>query len=324
MQSFKNILRLTDQFCVAAGTIAGRRHVGSANLLAGRNNQDAYACTAQADFLVFSVHDGCGSSAYSEFGAKLGAQITPWVIKEALKRLGPEKIQTRQFWDLVRERFLHRLFQVASICTGEMAAYSTILTQNAITCRDSSNESSTNEMDMTFEQFVRSHLLFTTLGAVITNSTTIVFGIGDGIFLVNDEIQEIGPFPDNAPDYLSSDLLSNTKRTFSIHAALNTKELNTLILGTDGMKDLIDSAGKCIPGKKRKVETLQKLLNNECLFCELKEGYPGFESLTGWLRLLNSEVVKIGTAEDGSSIISRDEGLLPDDTTLVALRRNMR
>src|SRR4051794_26892607 len=62
-------------FEVAAGSVPGRDHLGRGNLLAGRNNQDAYAWSCSEAGLVAVVCDGCGGGRHSEVGAQLGARL---------------------------------------------------------------------------------------------------------------------------------------------------------------------------------------------------------------------------------------------------------
>lgn len=57
-----------DMFDVAAGSVTGRDHV-----LAGKNNQDAWAYRHCDESLVAVVCDGCGSGKYTEIGARVMA-----------------------------------------------------------------------------------------------------------------------------------------------------------------------------------------------------------------------------------------------------------
>lgn len=295
---------LCSQFDMAGGSVPGRRHIGCGNLLAGKNNQDAIGFYACDDMLVITVHDGCGSTPYSEFGARLAANIIPAAIREAAGKDRHEQIDKQAFWQQVQQIALSRFAAIASLCCS-------------------------NQMSLNSESnFARQHLLFTILGALITKDLTVVFGMGDGVFAINGKATTIGPFPDNAPDYLCKPLISTADAPdFVLHARIRTEKLESLILGTDGVQDLISSASKRIPGKSRSVGTITDLLKQDFLFSNFSEDgieSAPLDSLTGWLRQINSEVTKQCLDEEGSPIIKREEGLLPDDTTIVALRRQIR
>ncbi len=291
---------LIDTFYVAAGTVTGRRHIGSGNLLSAKNNQDAYSCTAIEDAIVLSVHDGCGSTAHSEFGARYAAAITPIVLCAVLGRSSNQF--DSEWFEQLKAEYLMRLELLATACLPMPNL----------------------REEQSFLDFVRSHLLFTILAAVVTPKRTVIFGIGDGVYYLNGKIRKIGPFVENAPDYLSKALLHpKLAPAFSVFEIIDTDDIETLALGTDGVIDLLDIAGKKIPGKSRLVASLPEVFEESCLFSAANSNrFAEFESLTGWLRLVNSEVVKLARDENGDAILRREEGLLPDDTTLLALRRN--
>ncbi len=291
------------QFELAAGSVPGRRHLGSGNLLSGKNNQDAMGFLAKQECIILTVHDGCGSTPHSEFGARIGATLLPIVIAEELRNHGAPKVECKSFWESVKVKMLERIESIISLCCpGEMGS-----------------EARSN--------FARNHFLFTALGALLTEELTIVFGIGDGAFAINGKLTTIGPFPDNAPDYLCRSLVSRAEAPdFVVHARIRTELLETLVIGTDGMQDLVNAATKRIPGKARIVGDLDQLFLQEFLFSSFEsdtvnDSVP-LDSLTGWLRQINSEVTKLSFDEDQNPIIKRDEGLLPDDTTLMALKRS--
>ncbi|MGB2923902.1 MAG: protein phosphatase 2C domain-containing protein [Limnothrix sp.] len=77
----------------------------------------------------------------------------------------------------------------------------------------------------------KEYLLFTLLGFVITATETVVFGCGDGTMAINGEITR-WEFANNAPPYLvypSKDL--------QIITQLPTKDLQSILVGTDGLDD---------------------------------------------------------------------------------------
>ena len=80
----------------ASGTVIGRDHVSSGKLLVGRNNQDAIAVvsgnmphelgTLFGQYNIGVVCDGCGSSPYSEFGARFAANVFAKYLSRGLNK----------------------------------------------------------------------------------------------------------------------------------------------------------------------------------------------------------------------------------------------
>ena len=88
-------------------------------------------------------------------------------------------------------------------------------------------------------------LLFTVVGCAITGEHAAFFSLGDGMIIVNDRHMKIGPYPDNAPPYLAYGLLPECRGQadlrFTLHAHVSTEELDTFLIGSDGVNDLIDT-----------------------------------------------------------------------------------
>jgi serine/threonine protein phosphatase PrpC len=126
-------------FELAAATVLGREHAR-----AGRNNQDAFWARASEHGLAAVVADGCGSGAQSELGAQLGARRT---VEGALSLLG-------QGVSVDCPEFLLRL-EADLLCFlralwGELG-----------------------------ERALGEALLFTLVGAIVTDEHTLVFSAGD-------------------------------------------------------------------------------------------------------------------------------------------------
>ncbi|AFY40223.1 hypothetical protein Lepto7376_4094 [[Leptolyngbya] sp. PCC 7376] len=79
----------------------------------------------------------------------------------------------------------------------------------------------------------QNYYLFTLLGFVVTEEQSVIFGCGDGIYAINDEIKQIS-YEDNAPPYL---IYPETK--LEIYAEISTEDLNSLFIGTDGIEEWI-------------------------------------------------------------------------------------
>jgi hypothetical protein len=298
-----------DLFEIAAGSIVGRRHVGSGNLLIGKNNQDSLGVLRDSNYIVATVYDGCSSSIDAEVGAKIAARILPGIIASSLDRgqlrLCGNLRSIDKALEEIRIRFLQRMRAIVwAIAAGDAPSRS-----------KRSKEVSRQRAG----QIVHDAFLFTVVAAVVTHETSIVFSAGDGFYAVNGVLEQLGPFADNAPPYLLYGD-SNPQARFSLDEVLDTKSLQSLMLATDGLQDLVDKTEQNIPGKREAVGELSRLWSDDRFFAA---GVPISQRLTPWLRSLNSEVVKRVGVTDGHWELSRERGLLQDDLTIVSIRRTV-
>jgi serine/threonine protein phosphatase PrpC len=260
-----------DAFEYAVGSIAGRNHV-----LTGRNNQDAYQIADEQNFMIAVLCDGCGSGKYSEAGAKLGARL----VAEAIAALIDQNEQNEQdknqklgifepkFWDSVKTNLLQQLKDFVDLFNGD-------------------------------REFVNDHLLFTIVGALITPMETVTFSIGDGAIAINGKLNQIPAYPDNAPPYLAYGLYKPEAINFEIRDRLATSELESLLIATDGIDDLL------------KVEDIAQ-------FWQKEQYFKNPDAIRRKLAMLNREEVKPDWTKQ--EIVKRS-GVLSDDTTLVVIRR---
>lgn len=255
---------LTNQFEYASGSIIGRNHV-----LAGKNNQDAYQIVKQEKFIIAVVCDGCGSGKHSEVGAKLGANL---VINAIADLLSPESNQNLEidpeFWHLLKLHLLRKLQDMGSIANADM-------------------------------QFVNDYLLFTIVGALITPRETVTFSMGDGAIAINGKFKQISPYPNNAPPYLAYGLYKPEAINFEIRDRLPTSELESLLIATDGIDDLV------------KVETITQ-------FWQEARYFKNPDAIRRKLATLNREETK---PDWNKRELIKRSGVLSDDTSLVVIRR---
>lgn len=135
---------------------------------------------------------------------------------------------------------------------------------------------------------------------------------------MNGRVGEVGPYPDNAPPYIAYSLMNETAGEdnflrFKVHELIDTAELETAMLATDGLKELLDKEFETVPGKRHIVGHVSQFWRDDRFFDD-----KNHELITPWLRQLNSEVVKLNSVD---MRIERHPGLLSDDTTVIALRR---
>lgn len=198
-------------FDLAGGSVAGRAHVH-----ARRNNQDAWHALARAGVAVALVADGCGSGRRSEVGAALGARIFAEALASAAAEAGagesPEAVL-----ESARLALLDALGTIARALDPGGRETRTV---------------------------VADHLLFTLVGAVLTRSWTAVFALGDGLACVNGEPFHVS-YPDDTPPYaayaLTGSSLTDTRPDllrFRVLRTLPTDEVESILVGTDGVADL--------------------------------------------------------------------------------------
>lgn len=148
---------------------------------------------------VAVVTDGCSSQPQSEVGAQLGARfLGQWL-----------SMQTELSADLP-----HR-------ATDALTAY---LYQSVLA------------LGPEVEPLLERYFLFTFLAAVRLGDRAMVFGLGDGAFLVDDELVRIDSGPDNAPPYCAYRLTTSGSRPEAQLHFLGTAQ--RLAVMTDGLHHL--------------------------------------------------------------------------------------
>ncbi|PZO41508.1 MAG: protein phosphatase [Pseudanabaena frigida] len=256
---------LYDRFNYASGSIIGRNHV-----LANKNNQDAFRVVRRSQFMAAVVCDGCGSGNHSEVGAKLGARMVIETIADLLNQ--DLAIGNQDFWNIVQTNLLQKLKGFVAIAQGDL------------------------EFAM---EFVNDYLLFTIVGVLITPSETVTFSMGDGTIAMNGKLNQIPTYPDNAPPYLAYGLYRPEFVSFAIRDCLPTLELESILIATDGIDDLV------------KVENINQ-------FWEEDRYFKNPDAIRRKLAMLNREDVK---PDWNQRELIKQSGVLSDDTTLVAIRK---
>lgn len=285
---------LNGLFEIAGGTVPGRDHVGRGNLLSGKNNQDAFSYRVTDDALVAVVCDGCSDGLHNEVGAHLGAQLVSAALmehaaQERERRASDTSANTITYLlACVRQETLSELRLIAQRMTGA---------------------------DGSFSATVGDYFLFTVIGVVITPGITAIFSIGDGVFALNGNVTRLGPFPGNAPPYMAYAMVRSSMDErllqFQINAHLPTKDVHSILIGCDGVEDLIAASERPLPGGR--LGTVGPIRR----FWEEDRFYKP-DQIRRRLALINSDVVRLDP-EDHQ--LKRESGLLPDDTTLVVIRR---
>jgi hypothetical protein len=271
---------MNDLFEVASGSVIGAEHKRR-----GVNNQDAYCVAFEEDAIIALVCDGCSSGFYSEVGANIGARL----ILESIGR------NLHNCWDW--NKGLERIRQ-------EVLAKIRILAL---------------DMGGSFSQNIYQYFLFTVIGTILKRDETIIFSIGDGFFSVDGEKTTIGPFPKNEPPYMAYDLVSSNPSPdfkFNIQENLVTGSFNNLLIGSDGVSDLVKIEDKIIPGTKKDEEEGQKVGSIDQFWGDDNFFQKKYTLQRFLFRLNRTSIIPHWDAK----YLETSNGLLPDDTTIIAIR----
>ncbi|MGC4119006.1 MAG: protein phosphatase 2C domain-containing protein [Myxococcales bacterium] len=189
-------------FVIAGGTVAGRHHAQ-----AGRNNQDAFAWRQGEQGIVGVVTDGCSSGVRSEVGAAIGGQLVAQAMAEELTTSPLEALER------VQAKVLRSLSELARAMSG--------------------SEPGTEA----FVRVVGDHFLFTVVGVALTPERAWAFTLGDGLVAANGAVENLGPFPGNAPPYLGYALCGRPV-AFDFRPLPVPADLCSVLLATDGAASL--------------------------------------------------------------------------------------
>ena len=285
-------MSIKDTFQFTSGSVPGRHHLGHHPNLIGSNNQDSMGMRVTDDYAILVVSDGCGSGDYSEVGSRLLVDISLRVFS-SLFRYGypPELGEEEMDWvSIAHVQIVDALRDVSRVVLGDVS----------FSKRD---------------EFVRSHLLATLVVAVVAKFDTVVLSAGDGVFAVNGDATSLEPGTDNTPAYIAYGLMPgvnapNGSFHFTVQVRRPTKDVDSLLIGTDGLGDLIAKADSPLPGKPSKTVGPLSWFWSPAAF-------KNSVKVDRRLRLINREVAR-GCPGGGIEI---HRGLLGDDTTLISMRR---
>jgi hypothetical protein len=243
--------------------------------------------------IVAVVCDGCGSGAHSEVGAWLGANM---VATALFSHCVKGYLDFSRVLERVRQDVLAGIRVQANLFGGS------------------------------FSSTINDYFLFTTVGVVMNSRTTHVFTIGDGVCGMsfksdyehvdgNRTFHSFGPFPDNCPPYMAYDLVESSidpdLLKFKLYTESPTYFVDAVAIGSDGLEDLQGAYRELIPGSNEVVGSFRQ-------FWEDDRYFDNPEFLNRRLRRMNSEVVRVDKESGRKVTFPR---LLPDDTTLVSIRR---
>lgn len=159
---------------------------------------------------------------------------------------------------------------------------------------------------------IAEHLLFTAVAAVVTPGFTAVFSIGDGVVAINGNVRVMGPFPGNQPPYLAYELLdAGALQPMVLHALCSTDEIDSILLGTDGVVELLAHGAARMPDRSDAGAGLEQFWTEDHYF-------RNADAVRRCLWLMSRDPVRGDRAQSERSPAG---GLLDDDTTIIAIRR---
>lgn len=163
-----------------------------------RNNQDGVCARADGDVAIAVVTDGCGSGADSEVGARLGARF--------LAQNVPALARTHGVGPVLAEKAIEAL-------AAWMETVVAALDEGAIA-----------------EQW-----LFTVLCAVMDEKTSLIFGVGDGVWRADVVGRVLEAGEKNAPDYVGYRLVPALGEKMGAAVVHFCGEARELSIATDGL-----------------------------------------------------------------------------------------
>jgi len=282
-------------FEFAGGGIPGFEHTQRSSVLIGKNNQDGWRIYNSEEFSIALVSDGCGSKSHSEVGSYLVLEL----LTASFERN----------WLLLKE-------DPASVAIKlelalEAARSETLATLGALS-RSMLPAKSSEGSRASYSELVSNYLLCTVVGAVLTPTHACFFSIGDGVIAINGELTTLGPFEGNEPPYMAYSLLKTRwqepQLMFAIHSVIHIEELETFLIGSDGVLDLRDATDQTLPGSSEQIGPLSQFWSEDRYFTK-----SGIRK-----RLARMQSRQLNHSLPGGPI---DEGRLRDDTTLIVGRR---
>ena len=273
-------------FQIAGGSIIGFDHIRL-----NKNNQDGYHWLMNDKAILGVVCDGCSNGSHSEVGASL---FSRYLCQAVEAHLPSHNSSTENLdWNGILENARHSLLiQLKTV---------------------------SEKMDGNPAENLINYFLFTIIGFVITLESAIVFSLGDGCYAMNGKFHDIPTYTNNEPPYLAYGLFKEHKHRFTIEqlkfkvlGQINTKELESLLIGSDGVLDLHRNAQNCFPGKNEIIGSIAQFWLKESYFLN-----P--DQIRRTLALMNRTTTR---PDPLKKTLIKSNPLLPDDTTLIVIRRN--
>jgi len=202
---------------INSASIIGRDHE-----LTKKNKQDFVCSYVSDNFVIGVVCDGCGESQYSEVGASLIGTFVLNYFKLYLRAASDDD--------------LHIKTSLESCFSDFMFSFQRSLLFYCIN-------------DSTKEQvlFIKEFMLSTCLFCVLVNDKVIIGHCGDGVIIIDDQTRSLDQ--KGSPNYIAYKNIpkealetSPSELEFFKIEILDQKDINKIVIGTDGIQPLIDKS----------------------------------------------------------------------------------
>ena len=150
--------------------------------------------------------------------------------------------------------------------------------------------------------------LFTIVGVVMDQHMAMVFSLGDGVVALNGKITVLGPYENNAPPYIAYNLVKQANSQLFDFQEIFTvpiADVDSILIGTDGAADLVRAEQTMLPMVGVPLGALAQ-------FWEEEKFVTNPDAIRRRLAMANRECVEDNRIQ---------HGLLPDDTTIIVVRR---
>lgn len=273
---------------IAVGSVEGTEHKRI-----GKNNQDAFFLKKYQQFIIGLVFDGCGSGKHSEVGAKIASRIVPEIIIkwiDIVNSVDIYEVLLHLKWDII----LNFRLLAEGMCSGE-------------------NYPNHDENEL--KKILNDYFLFTINGVLIDRGGVWAFNVGDGIRYIDGEVQDLDELT-GYPTYINYTIIDKEQAKWNTDFKIKKYGLEVLdsgiIIGSDGVKDIIKKADELVLGSEEKVGGLEQFLENRM--------YKNPDNINRRFNILN----KYHTWADWNERrIYSSLGLLPDDTTIISIKRGV-
>jgi len=273
----------------ATGSVPGVDHV-----VCGKPNQDAcrigFFRDGENEFLCGVVCDGCSESPGSGVGAAIVSQA---IVNNLLT------MRCQSDWTLAEPlSIFFKFFQIRL--------------ENVVR----SALSVMGYMDDDLEYGVYAHFLCTVIGFWLDKDDVVIFGCGDGVWGVNGDVRVLGPHPGNQPPFFVYNSLLHSSiepKQARVHLIRNFSAnlVETLVIGSDGVGDLLEIGDRAFPGSDEPVGPVDDLWRDDRFYANKDGLRRHFFKAARTVTKLDRETGRV----------RRYNGLLPDDTTAIVVRR---
>lgn len=266
----------------------------SNNIVYGYPNQDAFVVIQDEDRVIAVLCDGCHSSHSSELGSKWASRLIAEKVRRYVSRYLDLTAET-----IDPERLGHLLERVRQDTLAQMRMMAL-------------------EMGDSLSRILDEYFYFTIVGAIALPSGGVVFNLGDGVYSVDDELIQIGPFPGNEPPYLAYGIVGSKPTDsdpsllrFNIQKVIPAGEFDHLMIGSDGVADLATRFERKIPGQNKLVGPISQFWQED-IFMRNED-------------MIRRRLTQIGQAacrynKERQAMVN-EAGQLADDTTIVVIRK---